>query len=187
MRCSQARVSLLIAGALGWAVRPAAAQGEPGHVIMVAPRLPPAAFSELSPGIRSELERRHCMIPQVAGDTTRHNVLRGRFRRPGQMDWAVLCWVNGYSSILVFWHGTPSQHPGEVAVATDAEYTEPLDSGRVTFVRAIAVMDSAHIPEPQSVAITHDGIRSIHRGKSSLAYYWDEGEEKWIPLVGTDP
>ncbi|HUK63932.1 MAG TPA: hypothetical protein VLV15_11375, partial [Dongiaceae bacterium] len=66
------------------------------------------------------------------------------------------------------------------------EYTDTLAGGAVVLSRAIAVADSAQIPQPQYVPVNHDGIRNIHPGKSSVSYYWDEGEKRWITLVGAD-
>ena len=40
--------------------------------------------------------------PQVLATGKLDNVVRGEFAKRGQSDWAVLCSVNGVSSILVF-------------------------------------------------------------------------------------
>ena len=61
-------------------------------------RLPPSAFPELSPAIRSALETRHCTIPQPTEDEVApaiwhhsQNVISGRFHQSEALDWAVLC------------------------------------------------------------------------------------------------
>lgn len=59
-------------------------------------RLSPAAFPELPKNLVTELERRGCTIPQVAGFNKRQNVIKGEFKRPGQIDWAILCARAGF-------------------------------------------------------------------------------------------
>jgi hypothetical protein len=178
MRRLKTCICRVVAGALTLAPVHAVAQGDTGSV---ATRLPPSAFPDLPSALQKDLERRGCTIPQVPTDSTPHNVLHGRFRRAKQGDWAVLCSVHGYSSILVFWGGSP-QHPGEVAVATDADCIRATDSAPPRFDRVIALADSAAIPKTQPVLITHDGIRDVCGGKRSL-HYWDDDPKRWIPLV----
>src|SRR5262245_369361 len=156
-----ASVCLLFLGALGSAAAPAVGQGA---------RLLPSAIPALPPAVRKELERRQCSIPQVPSDTTLRNVIQGHLRRAGQLDWAVLCAVPGYSSVLVFWSGGSPQHPSEVAVATGDEV-----------LRTIDVIDSARIPQPQPVGIAHDALRVVLPESGAAAtYYWDEPAKKWV-------
>ena len=63
---------------------------------------PPSHFRELPTAIRRELEKGGYLIPQPFGQRGK-NVVRGRFDRRGQVDWAVLCSKSGTSRILVFW------------------------------------------------------------------------------------
>ncbi|HUL03553.1 MAG TPA: hypothetical protein VLV16_10035 [Gemmatimonadales bacterium] len=174
MRRSTIRICLVVVGALHFGLPPAAGQ------------LAPSAFPALPQAIRDELERRQCSIPQVPSDTTPQNVVQGHFRRSTQVDWAVLCAVHGYSSILVFWNGAAPRHPSEVAVATDAEYLQTVAGGPPIFARTIALEDAARIPQPQPVPITHDGIRNLGPGKASLIYYWDDRRDKWVTLTSGD-
>jgi hypothetical protein len=69
-------------------------------------RLQPTAFPELPGNVVRALQGRGCTIPQEAYTKKRHNVIRGEFAKPGQIDWAVLCSVKGVSTILVFWNGS---------------------------------------------------------------------------------
>src|SRR5437773_1573493 len=62
-------------------------------------RLPPSAFPELPGNVARELQRRGCTIPQEAFTKRPHNVVRGEFARPGQLDWAILCSVNQTSRL----------------------------------------------------------------------------------------
>src|SRR4051812_15288168 len=89
------------AGCLAICLMPAFAAEEPPRVAMRSP----SQFRELPPRVVKELERRHCTVPQPHPATGGTNVIRGAFARAGQADWAVMCSVNGASSILVFWAG----------------------------------------------------------------------------------
>src|SRR5437773_2711035 len=81
-------------------------------------KLRPAAFPELPANLAAELDRRGCRVPQP--DTSRRqNVIRGQFATPGQTDWAVLCSMNGFSRILVFWNGSQSD------IAEIAKWLDP--------------------------------------------------------------
>ncbi|HEX6942595.1 MAG TPA: hypothetical protein VF128_06685, partial [Gemmatimonadaceae bacterium] len=53
--------------------------------------LQPSAFADLPASIRSDLEQRGCTVPQSYPDSTPHNVVRGRFTSPKEVDVAVLC------------------------------------------------------------------------------------------------
>jgi hypothetical protein len=53
-------------------------------------RLSPRAFGELPGNVVQELQRRGCTIPQESYSKRRNNVIKGRFAKPGQTDWAVL-------------------------------------------------------------------------------------------------
>src|SRR5689334_3061962 len=64
-------------------------------------RLAPSSFPQLPEGIRKDLERRTCTIPQTYLKYGPHNVVRGPFTAKGRDDWAVLCSVGRVSRILV--------------------------------------------------------------------------------------
>jgi len=66
----------------------------------------PSQFRELPQNLRSELERRGCMIPLDLPLSS--NVVRGQFERPGEFDWAVLCSRRRVTRLLVFWKGSGS-------------------------------------------------------------------------------
>ena len=69
-------------------------------------RLAASEFPELPANLAQDLRRRGCTIPQTVFARQPHNVIKGQFARPGQVDWAVLCSLKGRSSILVFWNGS---------------------------------------------------------------------------------
>jgi hypothetical protein len=68
-------------------------------------RLPPAAFRQLPLSVRKRLEADGCQIPQSPDRKPPHNVISGHFASRTQLDWAVLCSVDGDSSVRIFWGG----------------------------------------------------------------------------------
>jgi len=74
----------------------------------VVGRLAPVSdFRNLPASIARDLLNRQCFIPQVTAVSGRHNVIQGQFKKPGQIDWAVLCLRGKTSTILVYWNGSP--------------------------------------------------------------------------------
>ncbi len=153
-------------------------------------RLRPADFKELPRNLIQELERRKCTIPQEAESTPRNNVIRGEFEKPGQIDWAILCSVNGYSSILLFWRGSEDK-PGEIARAEDRNFLQGLGGEKIGFSRKISAVGRDFIirnyrtfggrkPPP----IEHQGIDDAFVGKASTTHYNYKG--KWFQLTGAD-
>ena len=64
--------------------------------------LPVNAFPQLPPAVQAELNRRGCLIPQTYEAHRPENVVHASLEHKGSSDWAVLCSVNGASSLLVF-------------------------------------------------------------------------------------
>ncbi len=153
-------------------------------------RLPPTDFKELPSSLARELERRGCTMPQEASSEVRNNVIRGQLEAPGQTDWAALCSVDGFSSILVFWNGSES-HPAEFARAEDRTFLQGMDGEKIGFSRAISAVDKEFIPRhyeayggPAPPPIDHQGIDDAFVGKASLTHYYYQG--KWYQLTGAD-
>ncbi len=152
-------------------------------------RLPPADFKELPSNLVRELERRSCAIPQ---DYTkeRGNVIRGDFKTPGQTDWAVLCSVNGSSSILVFWKGS-EDHPAEMARAEDRTFLQVIGDEEIGFSRRIRAVGKHFIMRhyrthggPAPPPIDHQGINDMFLDKASVVYFYHR--QKWLRLTGAD-
>jgi hypothetical protein len=159
-------------------------------------RLPPTAFPDLPGEVVRAIQRRRCRIPQEAFTKKPHNVIRGHFMRPGQTDWAVLCSVNGRSSILVFWNGSAT-NPAEFAPMGDRNYLQGISATGIGFSRGISAANRefilrhnhpADVP-PQGLdrppqVIDHQGIDDAFIEKASVTWYFHEG--KWLQLMGAD-
>jgi hypothetical protein len=152
-------------------------------------RLPPAAFPELPSAVVRELQHRGCTIPQ-ADFKTPTNVVSGEFVRRGQRDWAVLCSINGASSILIFWNGSAA-HPADLARSEDKIYLQSWTDGKILFSRGIGAVGSDFIVKHYQAygggkppRIDHQGIDDAFILKGSVVRYFFEGN--WLELAGSD-
>jgi hypothetical protein len=143
-------------------------------------RLQPSAFLELPKPLIAELQRRGCTIPQPYTNR-KANVVRGNFAKPGQTDWAVLCSINGFSSILVFWNGS-ERNPAQIAKWQE-EPTVIYDQ----FINPVGrkfIMDHYRAyGGPKPPPIDHQGIEAGCE-KASTVLYLHRG--KWLKLQGAD-
>jgi len=153
-------------------------------------RLPPTAFPELPGKVVRELQRRRCTIPQEAFTKKPHNVIKGQFAKPGQTDWAVLCSVNGISSILVFWNGS-ELNPAVIGAEEDRHRLQGIGDDRIGYSREINSVGRAFIMDhyksyggPKPPPIDHQGIDDAFTGKASWTLYFHQG--KWVCLTGAD-
>jgi hypothetical protein len=156
-------------------------------------RLPPAAFRGLPEGVRVNLERRQCTIPQPDGELEEYppyNVIKGRFTSARSIDIAVLCSKNGVSTILVF-RGGSVNNVAELASSRDAGWLQTGSPKPIVFSRAILPASPDAIrtyykehggPEPPP--LDHDGIHNLFVSKASIIHYWHLG--KWLELTGAD-
>lgn len=153
-------------------------------------RLSPAAFPELPDGVKKELEKRQCAVPQNFISTRPHNVIHGEFAKKGQEDWAVLCSSGRMSAILVFWGGSGNDvfafPPGP-----DKNYLQGRGGGKIGYSCDIGVVGEDYIIEhhkryggPVPPPITHDGINVAFVEKASSVLYFEKGE--WLSLTGAD-
>ena len=165
----------------------------PGFVLLMAAiaRLHPAEFPDLPRNLAMDLERRGCTIPQVPiVDGPQQNVIRGQFAKPGQTDWAVLCSVNGASSVLVYWNGS-SANPAQIAAGKDDDSLQGWSDGQMVYSRKIEPVGKAYIMDhyrayggEKPPPIDHQGIDDIFVGKASVVLYFHQG--KWLHLTGSD-
>ena len=158
-------------------------------------RLPPSAFPNLPPAIRSDLERRGCVIPQSFGAKVPENVISGAFTRRGDVDWAVLCSIRRVSAILVYREGS-IHNVDHLRRSPDSAFLQvvshDLRGNEVAgYSRSIGAVDAKHIVEhsndfggPKPPAIDHEGIEDSFVGKGSSILYWHQG--RWLRLTGMD-
>ena len=154
-------------------------------------RLKPDAFKNLSPAVRTDLDRRQCTVPQPDGvDHGPHNVISGRFTSQTSTDTAVLCSNGGVSTILVYRNGT-TKDVAMLAAMADKEFLQTGNSKVIEFSRAIRVATPAQMRSyheafgaGKTPRLDHDGIDDAFVGKSSIVRYWSAG--KWLQLQGAD-
>jgi hypothetical protein len=152
-------------------------------------RLSPTAFPELPKNLLAELQRRGCTIPQVPVIERRHNVIKGEFAKPGQIDWGVLCTVGMVSSILFFWNGSQA-NPAEIASARDIDRLQSWEGGKIVYSRMITPVRKKYLVDHYSThggeksPIDHQGIDDAFAGKASVVLYSHQG--KWLRLTGAD-
>ena len=154
-------------------------------------RLSPTTFQELPRNVVRELQSRGCRIPQTAYSKKPHNVIKGEFAKPGQIDWAVLCSVKGVSTILVFWNGSDA-NPASIASMEDRNFLQTINSTDPGFSRSISPVgkdfitrhyDPYFAPKPPS-SIDHQGIDDAFIEKGSSVWYFHA--RKWLKLNGAD-
>jgi hypothetical protein len=113
-------------------------------------RLPPSSFPDLPPVIANLLDHRGCLVPQTYQAHHPENVVRAALEQPGSMDWAVLCSVKGYVSLMVFFASAP-EHPTVLATAQENEHLQIHDlSGVLGFNWAIDPASPLRVHQAQS-------------------------------------
>jgi len=70
--------------------------------------LPLASFPALPTVVAAQLDERKCMVPQTYEARAPENVVRASLERIGSEDWAVLCSVNGATTLYVFFQSQPA-------------------------------------------------------------------------------
>lgn len=153
-------------------------------------RLSPAAFSQLPRAIVQSLVRHDCLIPQAHHSAALQNVISGAFMGKVQKDWAVLCSLNGVSTIWIFPEGS-AQTVSKIAEEEDAGYMQVIDErGVMGFSRAISaasqkyIMQHSNINDGRRLSIKHQGIDDAFVGKASRIHYYYRG--RWVKLPGAD-
>lgn len=154
-------------------------------------RLSPDDFPQLPGAVRDALKERRCAVPQSFYPERPHNVVSGAFARAGQRDWAVLCSVDGRSSILIFWADGVTPTPAELAPADDATFLQGIGNDQIGYSRVIDRADTAWIREhaeaydgPLPKRLDHDGINDAFVEKGSQVLYYEDGA--WQGLAGSD-
>jgi len=152
-------------------------------------RLAPEKIGALPLGVRRELARLGCTVPQVWAVDKPGNFVTGRFSSSSREDIAVLCSRNRISSILVF--GQAEKPIAELAEAPDKNYLQDVGNGRIGFSRLLEVAPPERIRRydasyggPELPPLDHDGVEESFLEKASIVWYWHAGS--WLQLTGAD-
>ena len=138
-------------------------------------RLAPAAFSKLPATVRTGLVRNGCSVPQSFLAKGPENAIAGSFTRIGAREWAVLCSVNGVSSILIF--SVRSEEPlSRIAESPDDTYVQVIGEGLTGFSRRISAVSA---PTPGLTAIDDAFLE-----KASTV--WVRSGRVWLETAGAD-
>ena len=139
----------------------------------------PDDFPDLPTPVRNALQQIGCRIPQWPPGTLSHNLVWGRFEKPGQRDLAVLCAKDSAATLYVFWAG-------------DVERLEALPFGRAgRDMRLGAPADieghaapNARIDEGTPPSVDHDAIE-VAAGECCSTYYY-RYNGRWFTAAGAD-
>ena len=112
-----------------------------------------SSFSEIPEEVREYFMNLNCLVPQIPDGymesiTAEYNSpFSGDFAQSGQRDWAVLCSVNGISSIVVRWGGTV-HCKSKFASNPDEHSWEGMGDGSKWFSRSLRGHENSIIDEP---------------------------------------
>lgn len=148
--------------------------------------LPVSSFPSLPREVVAQLRSRRCMIPQTFEAQAPENVVEGAFRAPGSSDWAVLCSVDGSTTLYVFLAG---QFAAPLALRSQPDTAWlGADPGSDLFSSAwgIAVRSAADLRATRQLhgaaVFDHDGIEDARLEHSATVRYCQNG--RWLALTG---
>jgi hypothetical protein len=150
--------------------------------------LPLTSFPALPLTVAEQLEQRKCRVPQTYEARAPENVVHASLERKGSSDWAVLCSVNGTTTLYVFFQSQPGS-PILLRQQRDTEWlgSEVLSAYGSAWGIArrspLQVRQTARRLSGQNAVLTdvdHDGIEDAFIEKSSTTHYFQEGS--WIAL-----
>jgi hypothetical protein len=142
--------------------------------------LPLASFPSLPPAVVAQLDQRKCMVPQTYEARAPENVIRGALERRGSDDWAVLCSVNGATTLYVFFQ---SQLTDPIALRhqRDTEWLGSEVLGAYGSAWGISLSLPSRIRAATRAAsnsglvVDHDGIEDAFIEKSATTHYFQDG------------
>jgi hypothetical protein len=148
------------------------------------PRPAPSSFSDLPTAVLQELQSRGCKLPNKKSKGV---IIHGQFFRPGQSDWAALCFTKKSTSLLIFPDG--SRERVEALETTPRRF--PKWSISVISQEQLASLKSAWgWRGPLPAEIDHQGISSFvewgdkdarclycYSAEESIHYYY---QDKWL-------
>jgi hypothetical protein len=141
--------------------------------------LPLASFPALPAAVAAQLEERKCMVPQTYAAREPENVVHGSLEKKGSDDWAVLCSVDGATTLYVFFQSQLSA-PIVLRHQRDAEWlgSEVLSlygSAWGISRRGPSQIRAAKGVAAKHVVFDHDGIEDAFIDKSSSTHYFQDG------------
>jgi hypothetical protein len=150
--------------------------------------LPLASFPALPPVVAEQLQQRKCMIPQTYEAKAPENVVHASLESKGSSDWAVLCSVNGATTLYVFFQSQPGS-PIALRQQRDTEWlgSEALGvhgSGWGIARRTPSQIRQSHNGPGSRMDFDHDGIEDAFVEKSSTTHYFQAGS--WITLENSN-
>lgn len=152
--------------------------------------LPVSSFPELPPAIADQLTQRGCLIPQTFLARRPENVIHGSFRGPGSFDWAILCTVQGTTSLLVFFADAPDQ-PVTLASAPELQRLQVhFGTDVLGFNWGIDPASPERIHQAQSgltprpAKPDHDALADSVLDRNTIYHYFKNGA--WTLVETTD-
>ena len=139
-------------------------------------------FPQLPEGVRKDLRVRGCTVPQPPNTKKLRNVIRGRFRVPQEMDWAVLCdmQAKGTSLLLVYWGGRASAPAILFKSRMSDQCWSDINPVGGAFIMGHYRAYGGPVPPP----IDHEGIDvGICEKASTVSYFY---RNRWLTLTGSD-
>ena len=145
--------------------------------------LPPASFPSLPATIANQLQQRNCLVPQTYEARRPENVIHGAFEEQGSDDWAVLCSINGATTLYVFFQSKRAE-PIVLRHQRDVEWLGSEVIGEYGSAWGISTLKPSQIraakPGRSMGVIDHDGIEDAFVERSSSIHYFRNGE--WTTL-----
>jgi hypothetical protein len=151
----------------------------------------PTAVSQLPVETRTVLIAQGCLIPK-SGNPLKLNIVSGTLATRGQTDWAMLCWRDQESYILIFWGGRDTCPP-LIQFERDSIPASTVPVGAFHPDRYILVLDTREYgsigdwppaPAPQPNDLNHDVLDDGIAQKASVRWYCQAGV--WWQLPGGD-
>ena len=146
--------------------------------------LPLTSFPALPPSVAAQLDQRKCMVPQTYEARAPENVIHGSLERKGSNDWAVLCSVNGSTTLYVFFQSQPGT-PITLRHQRDADWLGSEERGVYGSAWGIARRGPSQMRAAGEQRIfDHDGIEDAFIEKSFTTHYFQDGS--WTTLESSN-
>jgi len=148
--------------------------------------LPLTSFPALPAIIAMQLDERKCMVPQTYEARTPENVVHASLERKGSDDWAVLCSVNGATTLYVFFQ-SEFANPMALRHQRDSEWLGSEVLGAYGSAWGISRRSASQIRGARGaghMGADHDGIEDAFVEKSSTTHYFQDGS--WTTVEGSN-